>query len=82
VNLSDRAGGPDNKYPTEGAGFADFDNDGWVDLYCANYENWEKHEYYPDQLFQNQHGYFADVTKSSLRPAPYSLLTTLAGPAA
>jgi len=79
VNLSDRAGGPDNKYPTEGAGFADFDNDGWVDLYCANYENWEKHEYYPDQLFQNQHGYFADVTNSSLLPAPYSLLPPKAG---
>jgi hypothetical protein len=79
VFLSDRAGGPDNKYPSEGAGFADFDNDSWVDLYCANYENWEKHEYYPDQLFQNQHGYFADVSKSSLLPAPYSLLTPQAG---
>jgi enediyne biosynthesis protein E4 len=79
VFLSDRAGGPDNAYPTEGAGFADFDNDGWVDLYCANYENWEKHEYYPDQLFQNQHGYFADVSKSALLPAPYSVLTPQAG---
>jgi hypothetical protein len=73
VFLSDRAGGPDNKYPTEGAGFADFDNDGWVDLYCANYENWEKHEYYPDQLFQNQHGYFADVTKKSGIIPPYGI---------
>jgi hypothetical protein len=73
VFLSDRAGGPDNKYPTEGAGFADFDNDGWVDLYCANYENWEKHEYYPDQLFQNQHGYFADVTKKAGIIPPYGI---------
>ena len=73
VFLSDRAGGPDNTYPTEGAGFADFDNDGWVDLYCANYENWEKHEYYPDQLFQNQHGYFADVTKKSGIIPPYGI---------
>jgi hypothetical protein len=73
VFLSDRAGGPDNKYPTEGAGFADFDNDGWVDLYCANYENWEKHEYYPDQLFQNQHGYFADVTKKAGIVPPYGI---------
>jgi hypothetical protein len=79
VFLSDRAGGPDNTYPTEGAGFADFDNDGWVDLYCANYENWEKHEYYPDQLFQNQRGYFADVTNSSLLPTPDSLLLPQAG---
>jgi hypothetical protein len=73
VNLSDRAGGPDNKYPTEGAGFADFDNDGWVDLYSANYENWEKHEYYPDQLFQNQRGYFADVTKKAGIIPPYGI---------
>jgi hypothetical protein len=73
VNLSDRAGGPDNKYPTEGAGWADFDNDGWVDLYCANYENWEKHEYYPDQLFQNQRGYFADVTKKAGIIPPYGI---------
>jgi hypothetical protein len=73
VFLSDRAGGPDNKYPTEGAGFADFDNDGWVDLYCANYENWEKHEYYPDQLFQNQHGYFADVSKKAGIIPPYGI---------
>jgi len=79
IELSDRAGGPDSKSPTEGAGFADFDNDGWVDLYCANYENWEKHEYYPDQLFQNQHGYFADVTGSSLLPTPYSEITPQAG---
>jgi hypothetical protein len=73
IFLSDRAGGPDNKYPTEGAGFADFDNDGWVDLYCANYENWEKHEYYPDQLFQNQHGYFADVTRKAGIIPPYGI---------
>jgi len=73
VNLSDRAGGPGNDYPTEGAGWADFDNDGWVDLYCANYENWEKHVYYPDQLFQNQHGYLADVTKKAGIIPPYGI---------
>ena len=73
VNLSDRAGGPGNDYPTEGAGFADFDNDGWVDLYCANYENWEKHIYYPDQLFQNQRGYFADVTRKAGIIPPYGI---------
>jgi len=73
VDLSDRAGGPGNTYPTEGAGWADFDNDGWVDLYCANYENWEKHTNYPDQLFQNQQGYLADVTgKAGIIP-PYSI---------
>ncbi len=73
VNLSDRAGGPGNSYPTEGTGWADFDNDGWVDLYCANYENWEKHTYYPDQLFQNQHGYLADVTQKAGIIPPYGI---------
>ncbi len=73
VNLSDRAGGPGSDSPTEGAGWADFDNDGWVDLYCANYENWEKHIYYPDQLFQNQRGYLADVTKKAGIIPPYGI---------
>ncbi|MBM3323860.1 hypothetical protein FJY69_10340, partial [candidate division WOR-3 bacterium] len=71
VNLSDRAGGPGNSYPTEGAGWADFDSDGWIDLYCANYENWEKHTYYPDALYQNQRGYLADVTKQAGITPPY-----------
>ena len=73
VNLSDRAGGPGSASPTEGAGWADFDNDGWVDLYCANYENWEKHTYYPDQLFQNQNGYLADVTQKAGIIPPYGI---------
>ncbi len=65
ADLSDRAGGPDNDYPTEGAGWADFDNDGWVDLYCANYENWQDRSYYPDKLYQNRRGYLADVTEQA-----------------
>ncbi len=77
VNLSDRAGGPGNVYPTEGAGWADFDNDGWVDLYCANYENRKKHVYYPDQLFQNQLGHLVDVTRKAGIIPPYG--TDLAG---
>ncbi|MBM3313924.1 CRTAC1 family protein, partial [candidate division WOR-3 bacterium] len=72
VALSDRAGGPDSSYPTEGAGWADFDNDGWVDLYCANYEDWEKRTYYPDQLFQNQNGYLTDVTGKAGIVPPYN----------
>ncbi len=71
VSLSDRAGGPGNDYPTEGAAWADFDNDGWVDLYCANYENWETHTYYPDVLFQNQRGFLADVTTAAGIVPPY-----------
>jgi tetratricopeptide (TPR) repeat protein len=65
------AGWPSDPYPTEGVGWADFDNDGWVDLYCANYENWEKHSYYPDRLYQNRQGVFADVTKAAGIVPPY-----------
>jgi tetratricopeptide (TPR) repeat protein len=57
------AGYPSDPYPTEGCAWADYDNDGWVDLYCANYENWEKHTYYPDRLYQNHRGVFKDITK-------------------
>ncbi len=73
VNLSDRAGGPADSFPTEGAGWADYDNDGWVDLYCANYENWEAHAYYPDKLYHNERGYLADVTKSAGIIPPYGI---------
>jgi len=73
VNLSDRAGGPSDSFPTEGAGWADYDNDGWVDLYCANYENWEQHSYYPDKLYHNERGYLADVTKTAGIIPPYGI---------
>ena len=38
-----QSGAPGDSYPSEGAAFADYDNDGWVDLYIANYEK-------PDQM--------------------------------
>ncbi|MEO0078025.1 MAG: CRTAC1 family protein, partial [candidate division WOR-3 bacterium] len=63
------SGTPADSFPTEGAAWADFDNDGWVDLYCANYENWEKHSYYPDRLWRNIGGRFVDWTDSGgIRP--------------
>jgi len=68
-----KAGYPSDPYPTEGAAWADFDNDGWVDLYCANYENWEKHSYYPDRLYQNRHGVFQDVTQAAGIIPPYGI---------
>lgn len=68
-DVTAEAGCPADSFPTEGAAWADFDNDGWVDLYCANYENWELHTYYPDRLWHNRAGTFVDRTESAgIRP--------------
>ena len=45
-----------NPRPAFGLAAADFDNDGWVDIYIANYENWEKQLDYPDVILRNNHG--------------------------
>ncbi len=71
TDVTDSVGRPSDPYPTEGAGWADFDNDGWVDLYCANYENWETHTYFPDRLYKNDRGYFKDVTATAGIIPPY-----------
>ncbi len=71
TDVTDSAGYPSDPYPTEGAGWADYDNDGWVDLYCANYENWETHTYYPDRLYKNERGRFKDVTRTAGIVPPY-----------
>ncbi|MEO0079936.1 MAG: FG-GAP-like repeat-containing protein [candidate division WOR-3 bacterium] len=70
-DVTDSVGRPSDPYPTEGAAWADFDNDGWIDLYCANYENWEQHTYYPDRLYQNQKGTFKDITRTAGIFPPY-----------
>jgi tetratricopeptide (TPR) repeat protein len=43
--------------PTQTAACADFDNDGWVDLFVP-------HENYPCQLFKNNNGKFIDIAPS------------------
>ncbi len=52
--------------PTEGAGWADYDGDGLLDLYLANYECSSSHDYYEnydDRLFRNNgDGTFTDVS--------------------
>lgn len=63
TDVTSAAGYPSDPYPTEGTAWSDFDNDGWVDLYCANYENWQNHSYFPDRLYRNHHGVFVDVTE-------------------
>ncbi len=65
-------GSPSDPYPTEGCGVADFDQDGWVDIYCANYENWEEHRYYPDRLYKNEQGIFKDINEKAGIIPPYN----------
>jgi hypothetical protein len=70
-DVTDATGRPSEPGPTEGAAWADFDDDGRVDIYTANYENWAEHSYWPDRLWRNTPGGFADVTAPAGIRAPY-----------
>ena len=57
----------DNGISTEGLGIADFDNDGNMDFYLANYEDWNDGNSLPkaDQLFLGSgDGYFDEIPDS------------------
>jgi hypothetical protein len=58
--------------PTEGSGWFDVDNDGWLDLYLANYECSSEHDYfqnYDDKLWRNNRdGTFSDWTDDANVP--------------
>jgi len=59
TDVSEKAGLVKENYPTQTAGWADYDNDGDLDLYVGN-------EGHPNQLFQNQgDGSFRDVAKQA-----------------
>ena len=44
---------PPDTFPTEGCGAFDLDGDGDLEIYLANYENWNRHVYFRDRLFLN-----------------------------
>jgi len=53
VDITGRIAPFGNAYSTEGFACVDVNNDGYIDVYLANYENWKEHKYYRDQLFIN-----------------------------
>jgi tetratricopeptide (TPR) repeat protein len=68
---TDAAGGMTDLYTTEGAAWGDIDNDGYVDLYLANYERPRTESFedygvgYPDVLYRNRgDGTFVDVARA------------------
>jgi hypothetical protein len=70
-DVTDAAGRPSDPGPSEGAAWCDFDNDGFVDLYTANYENWSEHTYWPDRLYRNKAGVFENITTDAGILPPY-----------
>jgi len=60
--VNDRAGEIDDAFPTEGAAWIDCFNDGYPELYCANYEKWQVQNGYEDRFCDNQKGYFTEKT--------------------
>lgn len=78
TDASIEAGAPYDYLPSEGAAWADMDNDGFVDLYVANYEippSWvgdARAEGTPDFLWQNNgDGTFTDLSwESGIRGLP------------
>lgn len=69
VPVNERAGDIDDTYPTEGAAWVDCFQDGFPELYCANYEKWNVRSGYDDRFWNNENGYFTDKSQ------PYGFLS-------
>ncbi|HDQ99385.1 MAG TPA: hypothetical protein ENN51_03755 [candidate division WOR-3 bacterium] len=55
--------------PGEGCAAADYDQDGLLDLYVANYEDWGTRSYFPDRLYRNTGNRLLDRTEpTGIRP--------------
>lgn len=68
TDVTAAAGNVTDLYPTSAAGWGDYDNDGDIDLYIANGEDWNSGNpvYFADVLYQNNgDGTFTDVTVSA-----------------
>ncbi len=64
VGVNERAGDIADRYPTEGVAWIDAKNDGYPDLYVANYEKWQVQSGFPDYYWENEKGYFTDMSDS------------------
>src|SRR5258708_31608462 len=69
-----KVGQPSYRYVKWGAGFVDFDNDGWVDIFVNNGHVYPQVDAIPGspgykepmQMFRNNHdGTFEDISKAS-----------------
>ncbi len=69
TDVTREAGVADPPAPSQAVVWADFDNDGWLDLFCGNESRVETEvggTSYPSQLFRNEgNGHFADVTAAA-----------------
>jgi hypothetical protein len=69
TDVTYEAGMANPAYPTQTAAWADFDNDGWLDVYIGNESRVTKgdpHADYPGQLFRNNgDGTFVDIAEQA-----------------
>lgn len=62
IPVGERAGDISDRFPTEGAAWVDRKMDGYPDLYVANYEKWQQQSGFPDYFWENEGGYFTDMS--------------------